>query len=314
MKPAAILKLVRLSALPSALADVFGGTAIALACGAPAAGSRLPWLLLATAGIYLGGMGANDLLHLRKDRLLGKRRPLVTGELSVGFAAATTAGLYVLGLVGAALAGIALPALALASLTLLYNALAAGRVQGVRVVQPRLQSASGVAVIAACRALNVSLPVLALLPKPWSCALLPWAAGSVFAYFSVVTSLSLLEDTGGGRSFLRPAQFVLLPVVLALPLQRLLQPGTAASPVLGTFSPMLIAAALLLQLWRVLDAARAEPTPARLGACVATGIRGESLLMAAFALACAPQHPWLGFAALACYPAGRLLSRWISPT
>ncbi|MCC6465878.1 MAG: hypothetical protein IT463_11110 [Planctomycetes bacterium] len=314
MKPLAVLKLVRLSALPSALADIFGGTAVALACGATLTHGRLPWLLVATAGIYLGGMGANDLLHLRKDRLLGKRRPLVTGEVSFGLASAVTVGLYALGLAGAALAGVALPALLLAGLTVLYNVLAAGRVQGVRVTHPRLQSAAGVAVIACCRALNVCLPALALLPHPWSCALLSWAAGSVFAYFCVVTSLSLLEDAGGGWPFLRPAQLVLLPIVLALPVNRLFQPGAAASPVLGTLAPMLVAAALLLQLWRVLDAARAEPTPQRLGACVATGIRGESLLMAAFALACAPQHPWLGLAALACYPAGRLLSRWISPT
>jgi hypothetical protein len=71
----AYLKLVRISALPSALADVFGGMALVAAILPNADIARWPWLLLATGGIYLGGMALNDVMHAQKDILLGKKRP-----------------------------------------------------------------------------------------------------------------------------------------------------------------------------------------------------------------------------------------------
>src|SRR5690606_36565534 len=64
MKLSPVLKLVRLSALPSAWADQFGGMALALAL-APVLGYRfdalkIAWLLPASLGVYLGGMALND--------------------------------------------------------------------------------------------------------------------------------------------------------------------------------------------------------------------------------------------------------------
>ena len=77
---------------------------------------------------------------------------------------------------------------------------------------------------------------------------------------------------------------------------------------------LLVLAGLLMMLWRKLDAARHEPTPPKLGACVGAGIRGEALLMCGFALMLAHDRPWWGLLALAMYPVGALLSTWISPT
>lgn len=324
MKLAPLLKLVRLSALPSALADVFGGMALAVALG-PVFGlwhagpSRLPWLLLATAGIYLGGMASNDVLHARKDGLLGKKRPIVTGELSFKAARATTAMLYLIGLVAAIMAGCAVPAAALILLTLLYNWLARGRIVGVRVTQPIGLSIAAVGVIALCRALHVLLPLWALLPAQFPAVRLletiaPLFAASVFVYFALVTTVSLFEDTGGGRRALHAVQILLMPVPLALPVVVLMRPGASPSFLLGVLAPLLIAAALLLGLWKALDVAREAPTPPNLGKAVGTGIRGECLIMAAFGLALAPNQPWWGLSALAMYPAGRIMARWISPT
>lgn len=319
-----LLKLVRLSALPSALADVFGGMALVVALGPSMSlwnvgAAKLPWLLLATCGIYLGGMASNDLLHARKDALLGKKRPIVTGEVSFKAAWTATCLLYAAGLAGAILAGCAGPALLLIALTLLYNWLARGRVVGVTVRQPIGMSIAAVAVIALCRAVHVLLPLIAHMPPSSSPDRLVGTiavlfAASVFVYFALVTIISLFEDTGGGRAALHAVQILLMPVPLALPIVILARPGTAASYVLGVLSPLLIAAALLLGLWKALDVARESPTPPNLGKAVGAGIRGECLLMAAFALALVPIQPWWGFSALAMYPAGRIMARWISPT
>lgn len=324
MKVLPLLKLVRLSALPSALADVFGGMALTVALSAQFGlqlhgASKLPWLLLASCGIYLGGMASNDVLHARKDALLGKKRPIITGELSFKAARATTAMLYLIGLVAAILAECAIPALLLIALTLLYNWLARGRIVADKVSQPKVLTIAAVAVIAACRALHVLMPLLAHLPPNFALSRLlntiaVLFAASVFVYFALVTIVSLFEDTGGGRHALHAVQILLMPIPLALPIVIFMRPGTAPSYVLGVAAPLLIAAALLLGLWKALDTARAAPTPPNLGKAVGAGIRGECLIMAAFALALAPHQPWWGLCALAMYPTGRIMTRWISPT
>lgn len=317
MKLVPILKLVRLSALPSALADVCGGVGLAVSLGvAPRPQDKLPWLLLATAGIYLGGMALNDVLHAGKDKLLGKPRPIAKGDLSLAVATGITMALYAAGLAGAWFAGCFVAAAVLCALTFLYNWLARGRHDNGKVDLPWPMAAAGVAVIAACRGLHVLLPVIAFKPPAFSLGgtIAPLFAGSVFVYFALVTVVSLFEDSGGGRRALRAVSMLLLPVVLALPLWVMLRPGAPASTILGTLAPLLTSAGLLLILWRVLDAARANPIPPKLGAVVGTGIRGECLLMAAFAMALAPSQPWWALAAMACYPLARLLARWISPT
>ena len=318
------LKLVRLSALPSAWADQFGGMALAvLLVGAGYYRidvSKLPWLLLASLGVYLGGMALNDVLHVRKDRLLGKQRPIVTGQISLPAAWGVTLALFAAGTLAGALAGVVGPVLALIALTFVYNHLAAGRIVGVNVKQPKAWAAASVLVIAACRAIHVCLPLLAHTGAerlPWLLAnhmVVALFAGSVFVYFCMVTVISLFEDSGGGKRALRAVSVLLLPVVFVLPLWLLARPGVAPSVVLGIVVPLLVLAALLTGLWHKLDAARKQPIPPKLGACVGAGIRGEALLMAGFALMLAPAQPWWGLAALACFPASVLLSRWISPT
>jgi 4-hydroxybenzoate polyprenyltransferase len=319
----ALLKLVRLSALPSAWADQLGGMALAYALASTLKYDWRPGTILTLAlmsfGIYLGGMALNDVLHVRKDRLLQKKRPIVTGELSVGAAWAATLVLFALGLTGAFLSGCLVPAAVLVALIFLYNLLAAGRIDGVTVRHPKSWTVAGVVVIATCRAIHVCLPLYShmggqRLPDVFADKIVLLFAASVFVYFCMVTVVSLFEDSGGGRRALVAVIVLLAAPVLALPVYLLQLPGEAASPILGVFLPLATLAVLLITLWRRLDAARAEPTPPKLGACVGAGIRGECLLMAGFALMLAPDQPWWGFAAMALYPAGIVLSKWISPT
>lgn len=282
--------------------------------------ARMPWLLLMSFGVYLGGMALNDVMHVRKDRLLGKQRPIVNGEVTLAQAWCVALGLFVVGLFAGIVAGCGGAVAALIALIFLYNHLASGRVEGAEVKQPLGWAVGSVVVIALCRGLHVLLPLLAhtgsaRLPELlMNRGLVFLFAGSVFVYFCLVTIVSLFEDTGGGRNALRYVQLLLLPTVLLLPVYWLSQPGVAHSLILGVFAPLFVLAGLLMTLWRKLDAARAEPIPPKLGACVGGGIRGEALLMSGFALLLAPTQPWWGMAALAMYPAGGVLGKWISPT
>lgn len=324
MKLTPILKLVRLSALPSAWADQFGGMALAAALVGTGFWRFEPWkialLLPMSFGVYLGGMALNDVLHVRKDRLLQKPRPLATGKLTLTQGWAVTLSLFTIGIICGFAVGCGEAVLALIALIFLYNHLAAGRIRGVNVEHPKSWTVVSVAVIAACRAIHVLLPLMAhtgatKLPALMSShAVIALFAASVFAYFCLVTIVSLFEDTGGGRRAVMAVSLLLVPVVLVLPAYVLSRPGTADSPILGIFAPLLVLVSLLMMLWRKLDAARHDPIPPKLGACVGAGIRGEALLMCGFALMLAHDQPWWGLLALACYPVGSILGKWISPT
>lgn len=280
---------------------------------------KIAWLLVMSLGVYLGGMALNDVLHVRKDRLLRKPRPIASGEMKLATGWGITLILFGVGVAAGFVAGCGGPVLALIALIFLYNHLAAGKIVGVEVKQPRVWAVASVVVIAACRGLHVGLPLIAhagaeRFPQLMQHTTVALFAGSVFVYFCFVTIVSLFEDTGGGRKALFGLSLLLVPVVLTLPVYLLAKPGQATSPILGVFVPLAILAWLLQGLWRKLDAARKEPIPSKLGACVGAGIRGEALLMAGFAVMLAPAQPWWGLLALAMYPAGSVLSKWISPT
>ncbi|MCC6575210.1 MAG: hypothetical protein IT462_15645 [Planctomycetes bacterium] len=308
------LKFLRISALPSALADVFGGVALVAALYPPsmlAHPTAQVWsLVLTTTGIYLGGMGLNDILHVHKDRTLGKNRPLAQREISFGGAISVTVFLYVAGLAGAWLAGCFWPALALALLTAVYNSLAS-------VSHPRrARAAAGMAVLASCRALHVSLPLWSFsggqLPQGAALPVILMFVSCVFVYFLLVTLVSLFEDSGGGIGVLWFVQFALLPVVFTLPVF-IWATRPISRPFIGVVIPLLIAAGLIGRMHRVLKLARREPTARHMGKVVGSGLRGECLLMAALGVAVAPDAPWWGLGALGFYPVASALSLVIKP-
>jgi 4-hydroxybenzoate polyprenyltransferase len=315
-----ILKFLRVSALPSALADVFGGMALVTALAMATGGFELTTLplvgvLLATVGVYLLGMALNDLLHHRKDKALGKARPLVTGELTLLRGWVVAFCLYVLALIGARLAEIDLYVFALMALVLLYNWLAAGRVKEGKLLATPIRSVLSVPVIALCRALHVSLPVFAFgRPEMLEQPLFWLFVGSVFVYFCLVTTISLFEDLGGGRRALQGVQWGLAVPVLVVPLYWYGQPGQPTDWLIGGALALVVLGYLLVTLHMVIGSAVRDPVPPKLGRAVGTGIRGEALLMGGFALALAQDQPWWGLLAIFCFPLGKFLSRFVSPT
>ena len=87
----ACLQLLRPANVATALADVLAGFAIA-GLGNRAA---LPWLLLATAALYAGGIVLNDVFDREVDRLERPERPIPSGRIRTAHAAALGAGLLV---------------------------------------------------------------------------------------------------------------------------------------------------------------------------------------------------------------------------
>lgn len=105
-----VLRFLRLPLVWTAMGDSLAGAAIAMAVtqpGLPTMPGDQWWpiavaVAIASAALYLFGMGLNDVADLRDDRAAGRPRPLATGDLSPRMAAGTLAVLLGLALVAAA--------------------------------------------------------------------------------------------------------------------------------------------------------------------------------------------------------------------
>src|SRR5213594_2119078 len=103
----AYAQLLRVPNVFTALADIGLGWLTALAAGAP----RTHWLgfvllMCASASLYSAGMVWNDYFDIEQDRKERPFRPLPSGRISRGSAAAQGLSALLLGLVLAALAGL----------------------------------------------------------------------------------------------------------------------------------------------------------------------------------------------------------------
>ena len=179
----AYLSLVRPPNITTALADVLAGYGVA---GLGNAGA-LPWLLVATACLYGGGVALNDFFDRRLDQIERPERPIPSGRVPAAIAGSIGGLLLVVGVVAAsrASAAAATIALAIACLALIYDAWGKhGRVMGP-------------VTIASCRGLNLLLGVAAvpaMIASAWPVAALP------FAYIAAITALSRGEVHGGNRA------------------------------------------------------------------------------------------------------------------
>ncbi len=182
------LRLVRVAALPTALADVWLGAGVV---------GLLPtwdavWLSFISVGLYGGGMILKDVRDVRSDRRDNPGRPLPLGQVSVLSAAVAGVGLLVAAVAGAAMLGRNPGAVAgvLAFLILGYNF----------VLKP---TPLGPINMGLCRAFNVFLG-MSCLPAALAHSVLPGlaAAGPIFAYITGVTYLSRSEARGGARGSL----------------------------------------------------------------------------------------------------------------
>ncbi|PSN18227.1 polyprenyltransferase [filamentous cyanobacterium CCP5] len=178
----AYLQLMRPANIVTAWADIGVGYAAAGGLGGELA--PLGWLLLATSGLYGGGVVFNDVFDADLDRIERPERPIPSGRVSLSGAAALGCILLILGILAAAQvswlsAGVA-AAVALAALT--YDSL--GKHQGWL----------GPLNMGLCRGgnwlLGVSI-VPAMVTERWFLALIP------VVYIAAVTAVSQGEVEGG---------------------------------------------------------------------------------------------------------------------
>jgi 4-hydroxybenzoate polyprenyltransferase len=255
------LQLLRPANVATALADVLAGFAIAGLGNRPA----LPWLLLATAALYAGGIVLNDVFDRDLDRLERPERPIPSGRISAASAAALGGGLLALGVVAAAAANVTalLVALAIAGCVLLYDGWG------------KRHAAVAPLNMAMCRALNLLLGVAAVpaaLAGAWPIASVP------LLYIYAVTAISRGEVHGGSSRAAASALLILLVALAGLVL--------IASRAGDRAVPALVVVAALA--WRVIPAfaaARRRPEPATIRTAVKRGVLSLVLLDAALAAA-----------------------------
>lgn len=257
----AYLQLLRPANVITALADVLAGFAVA---GLANRGA-VPWLLGSTACLYAGGIVLNDFFDRAIDRLERPERPIPSGRVPPGAAAALGGGLL---LAGVALAFAGTPAAgwiaaAIAAAVLLYDA------------RGKRYAPVAAANMALCRALNLLLGVAAVpavLAEAWPLAAIP------FLYIWAVTTLSRGEVHGGSRRAATAALLCLSLAWLALVVVAA-RSGARALPAL------VLAAAFA---WRVLPPfwqALQQPGPATIRRAVGRGVLSLVLVDATLAAA-----------------------------
>ncbi|HXW06768.1 MAG TPA: UbiA-like protein EboC [Vicinamibacterales bacterium] len=251
------LELLRPPNVVTALADVLAGFSIAGLQDA----AELPWLLVATACLYGGGVVLNDVFDRHLDAVERPERPLPSGRVRVSTAAALGAGLLTGGVLSASAAGRspAQIAAAIAVLVVVYDAWG------------KHQAAIGPVNMGLCRALNLLLGVSAVpaaLATAWPLAAIP------LVYIGAVTGLSRGEVHGGGR---RAAGMALISLCIAL--------LALTSVTLAVSGGSLAGLALVVVLgWRVVPpfwTAYREPSAGAVRHAVRTGVLSLVLVNAA---------------------------------
>ncbi|MBY0228965.1 MAG: UbiA family prenyltransferase [Gemmataceae bacterium] len=259
-----LIRLVRLPALPSALADVCLG---ALASGAlPGNGIWFAVLLAGSACLYLGGMALNDWFDQEDDRKHRPERPIPSGEIASGRAALVGFGLLGIGTVLAALVS-PVWACVLAGLILLYDGYAKS-------------TPLGPLAMGACRAAHVML-ALSLGGDPWRQPG-PHLALATGLYIVGVTWFARREEKQGSRGELQGAALVVLAALvlaLAAPVHR---PENTASPL---FPYLLVALGFFVGL--PMKKAMDDPRPSNVQAAVKRLLMGLIGLDAVLAMATA---------------------------
>jgi 4-hydroxybenzoate polyprenyltransferase len=265
-------QLVRLPALPTALADICLG---ALATHAlPARGLAFGLLLVASGCLYSGGMVWNDFFDLEQDRRERPFRPLPSGRVTPGAAARLGAALLAAGVLCALLAGWVLKAAAPAVLAGLIAA-------AVLLYDGWLKRTwAGPVGMGACRFLNVLLGVSVS-------GTLAWPQGAHLAavvglYIVGVTWFARTEARASSQAALRGAAGVMLAsLVLALPLPAPLPAGRSSV----LFPYLLVGLGFLVGV--PVCRAVAVPAPARVQAAVKAALMGLVVLDAVLATALA---------------------------
>lgn len=269
----AYLELLRPANVATALADVLAGVSVAgvtlAASGMPAS---LGWLLLATVGLYAGGIVLNDVFDRAVDARERPERPIPSGRVTAG-AAALLGTTLLAGGVGAAVVAGPIPgaiAVAIVVAVVFYDGWG------------KRHPFVGPVNMGLCRALNLLLGV-AIAPDALGEA---WPIGAVpLVYIAAVTMVSRGEVHGAKRPVLRAGLGLVAGVVAVLAgIAAIGGPQTGGGPGLGHRGW-----ALLLVAWlgvRVLPAfglAARTTTAADIRRAVRTGVLSLVLVDAVIA-------------------------------
>jgi 4-hydroxybenzoate polyprenyltransferase len=188
----------------TALADVLAGASVAgVVLGAPGLPTGLGWLLLATVGLYAGGIVLNDVFDHNIDARERPERPIPSGRVPLGAAALLGAVLLAGGVGAAAAAGPVPAACAVAIVLAVVSYDAWGK------HHPFI----GPVNMGLCRALNLLLGI-AVAPDVLREA---WPLGAVpLMYIAAVTMVSRGEVHGAKQPVLHAGLGLVIVVVAAL--------------------------------------------------------------------------------------------------
>jgi 4-hydroxybenzoate polyprenyltransferase len=278
-----LLKLGRVSNLPTVWTDVLAGTV--LPTGA-VQGWRTGIVLLAMSLLYVGGMYLNDYFDRDIDARERPRRPIPAGDVSAVAVCAFGFGMLGLGVALIAAMGVAaaLTSAALALAIVLYDAFhKANPLAPVIMGLCRALVYCGAAAVA-----TASVPTTVLVA---ALALLAYVAGLTYA-----ARQESLDRIGN----LWPLCLLIAPILLASP--ALLESPTAALVWLALIGCAVYAVYLLA----------ARPMPGAVPRAVGLLIAGISLVDAA--LLAAAGHPMPALVAMLGFPATLLLQRYIPGT
>jgi 4-hydroxybenzoate polyprenyltransferase len=221
----AYAELMRPPNVVTAVADVLAGYAVA-GLGNHRA---LPWLVLASASLYAGGVTLNDFFDRQLDALERPERPIPSGRVPARVAAALGASLLIVGIISASQATreAALLASVIAALILLYDAWG------------KRQPIAGPVNMGLCRALNLLLGVAAVpaaLTTAWTLGVVP------LVYIGAVTTISRGEVHGGSHRAARVALISLTGAIGALM-------AITLNPARRSISGLILVAALAWRTW-----------------------------------------------------------------
>ncbi|TGE22311.1 polyprenyltransferase [Hymenobacter aquaticus] len=292
------LRLMRPANIITAVADILlgfaaSGSAAGLLRAAPGARVQtLGWLVLATVGLYGGGVVFNDVCDAELDRLERPERPIPSGQATRLSAGLLGTGLLLSGIVAAWQVSFisGLLAAGIAALALLYDAWG------------KHHSWLGPLNMGACRGANLLLglsAVPAALSHYWFIGLIP------LVYIAAITSISRGEVHGGNKKALL-GSLALYGLVVAAILAVLGLPQVAALSAV----PFLLGFGYFIfpPLLRALASLQAQDVRQAVKAGVMALILLDATLAAGFA-------GWqYGVLVLLLFPVSRLLARVFAVT
>lgn len=282
------LQLTRPANIVTAIADILAGMAIAQSTFAI---GPVYWLILATVGLYGGGVVMNDVFDAELDAAERPERPIPSGKVSKGAAATMGMTLLVGGIVAAGTFSLlsAEIAVVVALLALLYNRYA------------KHSALFGPITMGFCRGGNL---LLGLSSVPKSLPEWGWLALVPIIYIGAITLISQDEVHGGKRRSLYIAAS-LYTIVHAIQFLVAVNQGN------GSMALLLIALHALMvgrPLWNAFQ----DPVGPKIGKAVKAGVLSLIVMNAAWCIAFGNWPAALGVLLL--LPLSILLSRLFAVT